>query len=108
MKTQKHSDIDRLFAAMSYVWVLFAIPYTIGYRKPFVFRHAKNGLALFIFELLLMAVGMVPVFGWAVAFAGWLFVCVCIVLGIGHALAGQAWKVPMLSRYMHEKRSHRR
>lgn len=107
MKTQKHSDLDRLFAAMSYVWVLFAIPYTLGYKKPFVFRHAQNGLALFIFELLLMAVGLVPVIGWAAAFVGWVFVCVCAVLGIGHAIAGQPWKLPLLDRYMHEPRRRR-
>lgn len=102
MSKQKHSDLDRLLAATSYVWVLWVIPYTLGHHKPYVFRHAQQGMALFIFEILLMAISLVPLLGWFVSLPGWIFVCVTSVLGIGHALAGQDWEVPFLHRYTHD------
>ena len=92
-------DLDRLLAALSYVWVLFLIPFIFGYRKPFVANHARQGASLFVFELVLMVIGFVPLLGWVVALAGWFFVCVCSVIGIAHALAGQSWEVPFLRKY---------
>ncbi len=103
MKKQKHSDLDRLLAALSYVWIFFVIPYTLGHHKPFVFRHARQGMALFIFELILMVVFMVPILGWLIAAPGWIFVCICAVLGIGYALAGDDWDIPLLHQFLHRK-----
>lgn len=100
MKHANISDLDRLNAALSYVWVLFVIPFTIGHNKPFVYRHARQGLALFVFELCLMIVGWVPFLGWAIALVGWIFVCVCAVLGVVHALSGKDWKIPLLHRWV--------
>lgn len=100
MKHADLTDLDRLTAALSYVWVLFVIPYVLGQRKPFVYRHAKQGLALFVLELCLMIIGWVPILGWAVAFVGWIFVMVCAVIGIAHALSGKDWQVPILHRYI--------
>lgn len=109
MPKQNHSDIDRLLAALSYVWVLFVIPYTLGHKKAFVFSHAQNGLALFVFEMILMAIGFVPFIGWSIALAGWVFVVICCLLGMGHAMAGQSFKVPLLDQYLHDrKRAGRR
>lgn len=102
MVKQKHSDLDRLLAALSYVWVLFVIPYTIGHHKPFVFRHAQQGLALFVFETLLMIVVMVPLLGWVAGGIGWVFAFICAILGIGHALAGQEWQTPFLDQFLHQ------
>jgi len=100
-KTQiQPTDSDKLFAALSYVWVLFVFPLVLGHHKPFVYRHAKQGMALFIFEFVIMSIAWVPLFGWIVGFFGWLFAVIVSLLGIGHALAGQPFKVPFLSRYV--------
>lgn len=89
------SDGQRLLAASSYLMFLFVIPYTVGHSNPFVYKHAKQGLSLFVLEIMLMAVAVVPVLGWFVAAAGWLFVVVNATIGIGHALAGKEWEVPV-------------
>lgn len=96
----KHSisDAQRLLAAVSYLPVVFVIPFTLGHDKPFVYQHAKQGLSLFILEVIVMAVAIVPLFGWLVAAAGWLFVCVNAVIGMAHALSGNAWEVPVFSK----------
>lgn len=99
-KQKTISDNERLLAALSYVWVLFVIPFVFGHNKPFVYRHAKNGMFLFVFELILFVVGWVPLLGWIVGFIGWLFVFVTAVVGIGHAMGGQDYDLPFLSKFI--------
>ncbi|MBI4122347.1 MAG: DUF4870 domain-containing protein [Parcubacteria group bacterium] len=100
MKHANISDFDRLLAAVSYVWILFVIPYVLGHKKPFVYRHARQGLALFVLELIIIVVAWVPILGLIVGFLGWIFVMVCAVIGIAHALAGKDWQIPFLHRYI--------
>lgn len=97
------SDMDRLFAAVSYVWILFVLPFVLGHHKPFVYKHAKQGLALFLLEIVLLSVGWVPVIGWAVAFIGWLFVVVNAVLGIAYALSGNEYNIPYIGKMINER-----
>lgn len=92
------SDSQRLLAASSYLLFFFVIPYTLGHNNAFVYKHAKQGLSLFVLELVLMAIVVVPLLGWVVAAAGWLFVVVNATIGIAHALSGQEWEVPVFGK----------
>jgi uncharacterized membrane protein len=96
VKPKDIKDGDRLMAALSYVWILFVIPFVLGHHKPFVYKHAKQGMALFILEIVLLAIGWFPIVGWIIAFAGWLFVVVTAVLGIGYALSGKPYEIPFI------------
>lgn len=95
-----HSDSDRLFAALSYVWILFLIPFVWGHNKPFVYRHAKQGIALFIFEIVLSLIAWIPLLGWAIGIIGWFFVVVVAIIGIAHALAGKDYEIPVIGKMM--------
>lgn len=98
MKQQKITDSDKLLAALSYVWILFVIPFVLGHGKPFVYKHSKQGMTLFVFELVLFVIGWVPILGWLIALVGWLFVVVCAIVGIAHALAGTDWELPIIGK----------
>ena len=102
--SQKLTDFDKVLAALSYVWVLVFIPYVLGHSNPFVYRHAKLGLVLFIFEVFLMLVGWIPILGWLIGLAGWIIVCLISVVGIAHALSGKDYTVPFFSEYANKKR----
>lgn len=97
-KKQKITDGDRLLAALGYVWILFVFPFVLGHHKPFVYKHAKQGMALFILEIVLFAIGWFPILGWLVAIAGWLFVVVSAILGIAYALSGKEFEVPIIGK----------
>src|SRR3989338_7751424 len=99
IKKQQIADVDKLLAALSYVWVLAFIPFVLGHGKPFVYKHAKQGVALFVFEILLMLIAWVPIIGWMLGLAGWMFVAVCALIGIGHALSGKDWVIPIIGEY---------
>ena len=97
------NDYEKVLAALSYVWVLVFVPFVLGHDKPFVAQHAKQGLALFVFELLLLVLGVIPILGWLAALAGWLAVMVAAVIGIVHALAGKPYEIPILNNYIKDR-----
>lgn len=98
MTKKTYSDSERLFAALSYVWILFLIPFVWGHSKPFVYRHAKQGIALFIFEIVLSLIVWIPLLGWAIGIIGWFFVVVVAIIGIAHALAGKDYEIPVIGK----------
>lgn len=102
-KAEQIHDIDRVVAGLSYVWIFFLIPYVFFHGNRWVYAHARSGLVLFVFELILLAISIIPILGWLVAGIGWLFVVVVAVIGISHALAGEAYQMPLLHKYVPKK-----
>ena len=96
-------DIDRVVAALSYVWIFVLIPYVFFHNHKWVYAHARQGVALFVFELILLAISIIPILGWMAAGIGWLFVVVVAIIGIAHALSGEAYEIPILSKYAPKK-----
>lgn len=90
------SDHQKLLAASSYVPFCFIVPMAFGHSSDFIFHHAKQGAMLFLIEIILMVVGIFPILGWIVALVGWVFVVVCMVIGIFHALAGTDFEIPFV------------
>ncbi len=97
-KQTKHSDRERLFAASSYIGFFCLIPFVLAHNKPFIHKHAKQGLVLFVIELVISAIGWIPLIGWAIFLLGWLFVVVSAILGIAYALSGQDFVVPFFGK----------
>jgi uncharacterized membrane protein len=90
---------DKVFAALSYMWILCLVPLLIKRDREFVQYHARQGLVLFIAELILSVIGMIPVLGWLVGFFGWIAATILSVLGIVAALVGRYWEMPFLGSY---------
>ena len=95
-KTSKTADIEenKHVAALSYVWVLVLVPLLMKRESEFAQFHAKQGLVLFIIEILATFVIWIPLIGQLIALA----LLVVAVLGIIKALNGEWWKMP----YIHE------
>ncbi|MFA5358288.1 MAG: hypothetical protein WC310_00510 [Patescibacteria group bacterium] len=98
-KTQQPSKINlsdnKTIAALSYIWVLFLIPLLAKREDKFCQFHAKQGLALFLVEVVGGFVFWIPLIGWALFLA----VLVVSVVGILKALGGQYWEIPVLGEY---------
>jgi uncharacterized membrane protein len=103
---------DKVFAALSYVSILFLVPLILRRDSKYVFFHAKQGMTLFILEVLVWILFSVlgslmtvvsPYGAWAlIAFlntlVGWAFVIVSVV-GIYYAWTGVEWEMPVLGKY---------
>jgi uncharacterized membrane protein len=91
---------------LSYLWVLALIPLLLEKDDGEVQWHAKNGLALFVAELILWVIlavlGMVPVLG-CILVPVWLALSVAIIvvhiICIVKGLNGERFIVPGVSQY---------
>ncbi len=86
---------NKLLAAVSYIWILFLIPLLGKRHSKFAQFHAKQGLVLFLVEL------VISLFVW-VPLIGQLLVIVAIiisVLGFIKAYNGEWWQTPFIYKW---------
>lgn len=95
-----------IFLVLSYLGIFCLIPLLAKKDDPEVQWHAKNGLALFLAELIWIAIRIalifvrVPFLGcgmWAVSCAVWIGFLVLSIMGIVKAVNGQRFRIPVLT-----------
>lgn len=83
---------NKAMAALSYIWILCLIPLLLKRSSKFVQFHAKQGVVLFIVEMLVGLLMWIPIFGQLL-----LILCIIIaVLGVIKAYNGEWWKCPFI------------
>ena len=92
----KDKDVEenKTIAALSYVWILCLVPLLGKKDSKFAQFHAKQGLVLFIIEIVAGLLVWFPIFGQLLALA----LLVISVIGIIKTLNGEWWKIP----YIHD------
>ena len=85
---------NKALAALSYLSVLFAIPYVFTPKDRFAKFHAKQGLKLFIFGILCDAVGALTGLGWILT----LLRLYLIYKGMMNALNGKWETLPWIGK----------
>ena len=99
MAEEKKSSADnkdvqenKTIAALSYVWILCLVPLLGKRNSKFAQFHAKQGLVLFVIELIASLLMWFPLFGQLLILA----LVVVSVMGIVKTLNGEWWKVPYI------------
>lgn len=90
---------NKLMAAISYVSVLCLVGLFGKKDSPYVQFHAKQGFVLFVAEVILMFVWVIPLLGWLVGFFGWILTLVLAIMGIMNALGGKKTELPVLGQF---------
>jgi uncharacterized membrane protein len=100
-KNSSNMSQEKLWlSAVAYIWILFIVPLLLKRDDEFVQHHAKQGLVLFVLEVLVVIFGGLPVLGWFLILPLGSLLCVILaVLGIIHALQGDMWAMPFLSKF---------
>lgn len=88
-------DVPRLMVAISYVNILFIIPLLTQRRSKFAQFHAKQGMVLFIIELILPFIGWIPVIGWLLT----VIVILTAIVAIIRSYNGESWKIPFIYQW---------
>ena len=90
---------NKIIAALGYIGILCLIPLLAKKESKFALFHGKQGLVLFIAEIITYFIFVIPVLGWTTGFI--LNTCWIIlsVIGIIKASTGELWKMPVLSQY---------
>ena len=86
-------------AAIGYIWILCFIPLLLKRDSKFAQFHGKQGLVLFVVEVVAGIVMIIPVIGW---FVGWIVGIITIILsvmGILQALQGNQKELPIIGQY---------
>ena len=93
-KTSKERDVEinKSIAALSYVWVLCLVPLLGKRDSEYAQFHAKQGLVLFIIEILAGLVAWFPIFGQLFM----LVLLVVAIMGIVKTLNGDWWEIPYI------------
>jgi len=94
LDVDKEIEEGRLFAILAYISFLCFVPLFLKKDNRFAFFHAKQGLVIFIGEILAAVLSAIPFFGAIVQFLAILVFSLASVIGIIQVLMGQYWKMP--------------
>lgn len=98
--TQEDIQNNKVMAVLSYIGILALIPFLAAKESPYAQFHAKQGLTLFIVEIvysvLSVILAFIPVIGLIVSGVLGLCVFVLVILGIVNAVQGQAKELPII------------
>ncbi len=98
-KKEEVSSSDRAWSVVAYIWVFAFIPLLLKRKRSFVFYHAKQGVVLFIVEIILTFIFSIPFLGWLIGIIGYFLCAIFSLRGIFTALAGKKLPLPWLGKY---------
>ncbi len=90
---------NKAMAALSYVGILVLIPLLAKKDSPFAQYHAKQGLVLFIAEIITIVVNIIPFLGQLLFVVAWIVWIVLAIMGIMAALKGEQKELPILGGF---------
>ncbi len=86
-------------ALLSYIGILFLVPLLVVKEDELVKFHVKQGITLFIAELITGVVSKVPFIGWLIGLVGGLIWLVLSIIGILNVLSGKRQELPLIGKY---------
>jgi uncharacterized membrane protein len=95
---QRDIEANRVIAAIGYVWILCLVPLFLKRKSKFAQFHAKQGLLLFVLEIVGWLVFWIPVIGWVIL----ILIILFAILGIKNALDGKFWVMPIIGKYVNK------
>lgn len=104
-KTEKISFVSRLWSVVAYIWVFAFIPYFLKRRNEFVYFHAKQGVVLFVAEIIFTLIFPIPILGQIIGILGYILCTIFSLRGIIMGLQGKKWTMPWLGRYTEKLKS---
>lgn len=90
---------EKVMAILAYLGILVIVPILVAKDSEFVQYHANQGLVLFIAEIILFAIGIIPILGWLISFLGSLGVIVLAIMGILNAVNHKKEPLPLIGGY---------
>lgn len=89
-----------VWAIIGYLGILFLVPLLAKKDNKFALYHAKQGLVLFIAEIVIwiaaVILAFIPIIGWLVALVLWILLLVMFIMGIVNAATGKYKALPVI------------
>ncbi|MCK5579950.1 MAG: hypothetical protein KAJ18_01605 [Candidatus Omnitrophica bacterium] len=87
----------KVFAILAYLSILCIIPLLFQKENDFVLRHSKQGLVIFVGQVGVFILSILPLFGWFLKF-GMFVLLLLSFIGIIAVLKGKHIELPVISR----------
>jgi len=95
----KDVEENKVWAVIAYLGILFLIPLLAKKDSPFAQYHAKQGLGLFILELVVGVASALPFIGWfVIAPVGGIITLILFIIGLINALNGKTVPLPVIGK----------
>lgn len=96
--SEKEKEDGKLMVILSYVGVLSLVPYLAEKDNKWVRYHAIQGVNLFIIEVILYIIRVIPILGWIVGWLGSIVTLVISIIGIVNVCNGEAKELPIVGK----------
>lgn len=101
--TSGKMEDEKIWAVLSYVWIISILVLLLKKDVPYAFYHAKQGLALFLLETVgAFILGFIPVIGWILLPFFWIGIIILLIIGVVNALQGKKAPLPLIGTYAEE------
>jgi len=87
----------RFFAVISYVSFLCIITLLLKKNNNFALYHAKQGLVLFVMEVVAFILSIIPLLGWLIGIFGYMLFLLLSLWGIMQAALGIYCRIPVIT-----------
>ena len=84
---------------LSYIGLLCLVPLLAKKDSKFAQYHAKQGLVLFIMELIIWVLLVIPVLGWIIYVVGIITSLVLAIMGIMNVVNGKCKELPIIGKF---------
>lgn len=93
------SGNSNVYAILAYLWVLCLVPVLMKRDDEFVRFHARQGLMLFIVEIGVGIISIIPFFGLLIYKLGILVLGLISLIAIVQVLMGNKWEIPVIGEW---------
>ncbi|MEW6101650.1 MAG: hypothetical protein AB1481_05090 [Candidatus Omnitrophota bacterium] len=94
---EKEVQEGKFFAAISYITFLCIVSLVLKRENKFALFHAKQGLVLFVFEVVSFILSVIPLLGWFMRSFGFVIFVLVSMWGAFQALMGNYSRLPLVS-----------
>ena len=101
MGTADPKDVEenKAISVLSYIGILVLIPLLAKKDSRYAQFHAKQGLVIFIAQIILSVIFIIPFLGWIIWLIGWIILVILSIMGIINALGGKMKELPITGQY---------
>lgn len=90
---------NKIWAAIAYLGILFLVPLLAKKDSAYAQYHAKQGLVLFVFGVIIGFVMIIPFLGWIIGVFGWILTVIFFIIGLVNALSGKMQPLPLIGKF---------
>ena len=96
---KKDIEKNKSISILSYIGILCLVPLLAQKDSKFAQYHAKQGLVLFIAEVITGIIGVIPVIGWIISLIGWIIWLILSITGIMNVVNGKKKLIPLIGKF---------